>query len=209
MAAVQNWRMQGLTRKSARSHSHPLRTNVQSPCCLHLFLFPYLCQYCFFSPSSSFTRSLFLTHTHSHIYGGSFIFDHDPCPVCPTHSHTETQIYTLVVSCGLVRGCGVYCGEDVQSCRLKSLTSLVPAGGLCTILTDFAHARADCAYDMWFWKGMSAVDNRLVCLVLNSVSALILNQVSAVFSVLAVFHRPTVIFPWILMCRNFFFSFSI
>ncbi len=107
--------------------------------------------------SLSLSSSFCFPQTQPH-YGGSFIFDHDLCPICPlTHSHTHshTQTHTLVVSCGLVRGCGVYCGEDVQSCRLKSPTSLVLTGGPRTIFTHFVHVRADCVHDMWFQRGMS------------------------------------------------------
>lgn len=50
-------------------------------------------------------------------------------PYQPPHSRR----LTLLVSGGPVRGCGVYCGEDVQSCRFKSLTSLVPTGELCGV----------------------------------------------------------------------------
>lgn len=89
----------------------------------------------FLSPLSLLSSFSFL-HTQPH-YGGSFMFDHDPCPICPL-SHTDTHTHTLVVSSGPVRGCSVYCGADVQSCRLKSLTSLLPTGGLYTIFTGWS-----------------------------------------------------------------------
>ena len=41
--------------------------------------------------------SFLFPHTQPH-YGGSFIFDHDPCPICPltlTHTHTQTHRHTL------------------------------------------------------------------------------------------------------------------
>lgn len=58
-----------------------------------------------------------------------------------------------MVSGGPVRGCSVYYGEDVQSCRLKSLTSLVPTGGLYTIFTDWSMLGKIVCVDMWQQRG--------------------------------------------------------
>ncbi len=168
MAAFQIWRMQGLTWNPTHTHNHFLRTNVQSPCCLFLFLFPYLKLYCFSSPFSLLSSSSF-PHTQPH-YGGSFMLDHDPCPVCPlTHTHT----YTLVVSSGPVRGCSVYCGEDVRSCKPKSLTSLILTGAFYTIFTDWSmldqivcrHVAAEGSVRGWYQANVSNIELHVCALI--------------------------------------------
>lgn len=96
-------------------HTH---TQLSPGDILLLVLIPQLfVQFPFILPSFSNTATLRV----------SFMFNYDPCPLCPC-AYTHTHI--LVVSVGPLRGCSVYCEEDVWSCRLKSLTSLVPTGGL-------------------------------------------------------------------------------
>lgn len=127
MAAVQIWRTQGSTRNPTHTHTVISLGEIYSRLVVCTYSSFYISKlYCFFPLSllsSHFGGSLScLTMTHA----------------LSAHSLTltlkRTHTHTLVVSGGSVRGCSVYCGEDVQSCRLKSLTSLVLTGGLYTIL---------------------------------------------------------------------------
>lgn len=108
--------------------THSLRVNVQS-CFLYTFCCIYL-QLHHFSPFPSYPPSALFTH--SHIMGGLSSLTMTPCPICPI-MHT---------------GCSVYCGEDVWSCRLKSLTSLVPTGGPYSIFTESVHVKVECVHYM-------------------------------------------------------------
>lgn len=101
-----------------------------------------------------------LPHTQRH-YGGSFIFT--MTRVLSAHSFTHT--HALVVSGGPVTGCSVYYGEDVKSCRLKSLTSRVPTGGLYYGFTDWSKiGQIVCSHG-----ARSGVDSRIMCPILSSV----------------------------------------
>lgn len=94
MAAVQIWHMNGLTWNTSNRQSHPLRTNAESSCCLYLFLFTNLQLHtAAVFPSLLPFLPVFLTQRH--IMGGSFIFDHDSCPICPL-AHTHRRWWSRV-----------------------------------------------------------------------------------------------------------------